>query len=57
MEYPDGDAMEVLKVFKNFACGEESLRVNNERLTPLRLTEELLKDFYTKALAMASKWE
>ena len=57
VEFPDGDAMEVLKVHKNFSSGEETLRVNHECLEPLKLNEELLKDFYKKALAMASRWE
>ena len=57
VEFPDGDAMEVLKVLKNFTSGEETLRVNHECLEPLKLNEELIKDFYKKALAMASRWE
>ena len=57
VEFPDGDAMEVLKIHKNFSSGEETLRVNPECLEPLKLNDELVKDFYKKALAMASRWE
>ena len=57
VEMPDGDAMEVLKIYKNFNTGEETLKINPECLTPLKLNEETLKEVYSKALAMASKWE
>ena len=57
VEMADGDAMEVLKIYKNFNTGEETLKINPECLTPLKLNEEMIKDVYNKALAMASKWE
>ena len=57
VEFGEDDGIDICKVIKNQATGEVTFKVNPEALEPLKINEETLKNMYTQANEMASRWE
>ena len=57
VQFGDDDGMEICKILKNQTTGVVTFKVNHEVLEPLQIEEQTLKDMYSKANEMASKWE
>ena len=57
VEFGEDDGMEICKIIKNQATGDVTFKHSSEALEPLKITEENLRNMYTQANEMASRWE